>query len=52
MTAELIGGLEQHKIIIADYDPTWPAKFELHRSAIAAALGETALRIEHIGSTT
>jgi GrpB-like predicted nucleotidyltransferase (UPF0157 family) len=51
LKAELIGGMEKREIIIADYDPAWPAKFELHRSAIAAALGAAALRIEHIGST-
>ena len=48
---ELIGGIEKREIIIADYDPAWPAKFERHRSAIAAALGDAALGIEHIGST-
>lgn len=51
MEAELIGGIEKRAIIIADYDPSWPAKFEMHRNAIAAALGATTLRIEHVGST-
>ena len=47
----LIGGVEKREIIIVDYDPTWPAKFETHRRVIARALGTAALRIEHIGST-
>jgi GrpB-like predicted nucleotidyltransferase (UPF0157 family) len=37
---------------LAPYDPQWPARFEEHRSRIAAALGEQASRIEHIGSTS
>lgn len=48
----LIGGVEKREIIIADYDPAWPGKFERHRRVIAGALGATALRIEHIGSTS
>lgn len=48
----LIGGVEKRQITIADYDRTWPAKFEAHRGIIAGTLGETALRIEHIGSTS
>ncbi len=48
---ELIGGIEKREIILADYDPAWPAKFEMHRRAIARTLGATVLRIEHIGST-
>lgn len=47
----LIGGVEKREITIADYDPDWPKKFEKHAKAISDALGETALRIEHIGST-
>jgi GrpB-like predicted nucleotidyltransferase (UPF0157 family) len=52
LKTELIGGIEKREIIIADYDPAWPAKFEIHHSAIAGALGAAALRIEHIGSTS
>jgi GrpB-like predicted nucleotidyltransferase (UPF0157 family) len=36
-------------ILVADYDPRWPAAFAAERERIAAALGEVA--IEHIGST-
>lgn len=48
----LIGGVEKREIRIVDYDPTWPAKFEMHRRIIAKALGAAALQIEHIGSTS
>jgi GrpB-like predicted nucleotidyltransferase (UPF0157 family) len=47
----LIGGRERRPIIIAEYDPAWPARFALERDRIERALGETAIRIEHIGST-
>jgi GrpB-like predicted nucleotidyltransferase (UPF0157 family) len=38
-------------VIIQDYDPLWPQQFEALRSRIAAALGERAAAIEHVGST-
>jgi GrpB-like predicted nucleotidyltransferase (UPF0157 family) len=47
----LIGGIEKRDITIEDYDPNWPKKFDKHANVISDALGETALRIEHIGST-
>ena len=39
-------------IVIGDYDPTWPAQFEVFRESLQAALGEFALQIDHIGSTS
>ena len=47
----LIGGVEKREINIVDYDRDWPKKFEAHAEIIADALGGSALRIEHIGST-
>jgi GrpB-like predicted nucleotidyltransferase (UPF0157 family) len=47
----LIGGRERREIVIADYDPAWPRRFEGERERIRAALGSRALRIEHVGST-
>ena len=38
-------------IVVADYDPNWPALFEQERASIESALGSLALVIEHIGST-
>jgi len=48
----LVGGRERRKIVIAAYDPAWPRRFELERARIEVALGDVALRIEHIGSTS
>lgn len=49
---ELIGGREARPVVIADYDPAWPARFELERSRIVDALGDAALAVHHIGSTS
>jgi len=38
-------------ILIADYDPHWPALFARLRSRIEPALEGIASRIEHVGST-
>jgi GrpB-like predicted nucleotidyltransferase (UPF0157 family) len=46
------GGAEKRQIEIHDYDTHWPEKFETHARIIAGALGDSALRIEHIGSTS
>src|SRR5437588_5016760 len=48
----LIGGVEKREIKLLDYDPDWPKKFETHARVIAGALGGSALRVEHIGSTS
>jgi len=48
----LIGGVEKREIEIVDYDTDWPEKFEAHAHVIADALGGSALRIEHVGSTS
>ena len=39
-------------IVIRDYDPAWPAEFEVIRASIRDALGSLALRVDHIGSTS
>ena len=38
-------------IVLVDYDPEWPELFRREEGRIAAALGERALRIDHVGST-
>src|SRR5688572_26368831 len=48
----LIGGSEKRDIKIVDYDPNWPKWFETHARIIADALGGSAVRIEHVGSTS
>ncbi len=47
----LIGGREHREIVIVDYDPSWPVRFELEQERLASALGPLALAIEHVGST-
>jgi GrpB-like predicted nucleotidyltransferase (UPF0157 family) len=39
-------------IVVADYDPEWPGWFERAAEGIRAALGEAALDIHHVGSTS
>jgi GrpB-like predicted nucleotidyltransferase (UPF0157 family) len=43
---------ENTMITIIPYQPTWPAEFAEIASALRAALGDQALRIDHIGSTS
>jgi GrpB-like predicted nucleotidyltransferase (UPF0157 family) len=47
----LIGGREKPTIVIADYDPEWPARFDRESARVRGALGSTARSIQHIGST-
>lgn len=42
---------EPEPIEVVDYDPTWPLAFADWRGRLAKALGESAKRIEHVGST-
>lgn len=37
---------------VVDYDPSWPAQFEKLRSQIWEAVGELAVSVEHVGSTS
>ena len=39
-------------ISISDYDPDWPARFAEVAEALRATLGDEAIRIDHIGSTS
>jgi GrpB-like predicted nucleotidyltransferase (UPF0157 family) len=41
----------EEPVELVEYDPGWPERYERWRSVISEALGETALRIEHVGST-
>ena len=47
----LIGGPEKRDIVLVDYRPDWPAAFRREREKIVRALGATARRVDHIGST-
>src|SRR4029453_12755527 len=39
------------EVVVAPYDPLWPPLFLALGAALRRALGATALRIDHIGST-
>jgi GrpB-like predicted nucleotidyltransferase (UPF0157 family) len=48
----LIGGREPVALVITDYDSAWPARFAELEARIGLALGDAALAVEHIGSTS
>jgi len=39
-------------LVLIDYDPAWPETYACWRHQVEAALGTTALGIEHVGSTS
>ncbi|MBL6852888.1 MAG: GrpB family protein [Alphaproteobacteria bacterium] len=39
-------------VVIVDYDPAWPRQYDEQERRIRAALGDTALLVEHVGSTS
>lgn len=39
------------RIRLAEYDPEWPLQYHTESERIRGALGERALRVEHVGST-
>jgi GrpB-like predicted nucleotidyltransferase (UPF0157 family) len=39
-------------VVIADYDPEWPALFEREAARIRSILGAEVLMLEHVGSTS
>ena len=43
--------MPQH-VTVVDYDPSWPQRFWEERDRLCGALGEAALAIWHIGSTS
>ena len=48
-----IGPLIPHNdtVLLVDYDPTWPAIFAAEQQRVLEVLGDTALAVEHVGST-
>lgn len=53
LRASTVGELRVHggRITLVPYDPEWPTLFAREKERIRAALGDRALRIEHVGST-
>jgi GrpB-like predicted nucleotidyltransferase (UPF0157 family) len=39
-------------VTLVDHDPAWPALFSAEARRIRQALGERALLVEHVGSTS
>lgn len=52
LNSALVGGREPVTITVIDYDDDWPVRFAHLRALAEAALGSTALAVEHIGSTS
>ena len=52
MNDVLIGGVEKREILVVDYNPLWPEKFQKHAAILWQALASKALCIEHVGSTS
>ena len=52
MREAIIGEIEPRAIVIADYDPAWPERFRREEAKIRRSLGEVALTVEHVGSTS
>jgi GrpB-like predicted nucleotidyltransferase (UPF0157 family) len=48
----LIHGLTPTVVKIVDYDPAWVSRFDALRDALLGRLGDRAIRVEHIGSTS
>jgi GrpB-like predicted nucleotidyltransferase (UPF0157 family) len=40
------------QVYLAPYDPTWPAQYQAEAAKIRAALGDAAVVLEHVGSTS
>jgi GrpB-like predicted nucleotidyltransferase (UPF0157 family) len=45
-------GLSNVPIMLAEYDPEWPALYAREAGRIRVALGKAALDVEHVGSTS
>jgi GrpB-like predicted nucleotidyltransferase (UPF0157 family) len=52
--SRLIGGARplSGPIELHDYDPHWPERYVEHAARVRAALGDRAVRLEHVGSTS
>jgi GrpB-like predicted nucleotidyltransferase (UPF0157 family) len=48
----LVGPREPVAIVLREHDPAWAQRFAIERQKIHAVLGDRALVVEHIGSTS
>lgn len=44
--------MKTKKVIVTPYDPQWKEHFELLRRRVGSALGDLAIAVEHVGSTS
>ena len=51
LAAVLVHGLRPTRVVLAAYDPRWPARFAARAAELRGILGDRARLIEHIGST-
>lgn len=42
----------EDEVLVGDYDPSWPQRYESWRAKIAPIFGDLAKRIEHFGSSS
>ncbi|PRX47577.1 GrpB-like predicted nucleotidyltransferase (UPF0157 family) [Prauserella shujinwangii] len=52
LSAKLVRGLRRTRVVLADHDPGWAARFEVRAAELRTVLGERARLVEHIGSTS
>jgi 2-amino-4-hydroxy-6-hydroxymethyldihydropteridine diphosphokinase len=50
--AQVAPTLVADAVILVDYDPAWPVMFEAEATRLREALGATARRVDHVGSTS
>jgi GrpB-like predicted nucleotidyltransferase (UPF0157 family) len=48
----VLNAKQTREIVIVEYRPEWPQEFQQIATRLADALGDAALRIDHIGSTS
>lgn len=49
---ELVGGTERRALVLHEHDPGWAEEYAEHERRVRDALGDVALQVEHIGSTS
>ena len=49
---ELVGGTEKRKLVLVEHDPAWAQRYADLARRIHDALGDAAVAVEHIGSTS
>lgn len=48
----MFGATSGGSVVLAEPDPAWPARFEEIRNRLVLALGDVAVRVDHVGSTS